>query len=219
MSLSLGAAAAIGGALAGGAGLAKGIGRAVESTALFNRDDRERLERLQALQRGGRLGLTDAQRDRMEGQQAVARGGMLRTSQDQSQQAMQAIANQRAVSGRDLFLAEQARQGAEAELRGQQAQAVAQMDAQMAMSQRQEIAALLDAQRRRKAGGRGGIAQALTLGLAGAGEKSAEVAYQRAQADEARLQREEDINAFKRSLADSSPEEQALIAQLIASTS
>jgi len=124
---------------------------------------------------------------------------------------MAALANERAVSGADLFLAEQARQEADAELVGGQEQAIADLESQMAMSQRQEIAALLDAQRRKKAGVQGGLTQALTLGLAGAGGGAAEIALQREQADMARDQREKDMEAFKRSLSNMTSDEAEML--------
>lgn len=158
-------AAAVG---AGVSGLTQGLGQAAQGSAMFNREDRERLERLQELRRSGQLGLTDVERGRIESDQAARRGGLLRTLQSQQTQGMQQLANRQALSGRELFLAQMAGQRAEADLRGQEARQLAEQDMAVRQMQLQEMQQLTEQRRARKAAIRGGLTQALTAGIAGA---------------------------------------------------
>tara|TARA_R110002096_G_scaffold422157_1_gene628544 strand:+ start:190 stop:879 length:690 start_codon:yes stop_codon:yes gene_type:complete len=159
------AAAGIGSAAKGVAG---GLATAIGGTAEFDRNDRKRLEDLERLRRSGQLGLSTVEQQRIESQQAVSRGGMLRGQQQQQAAANQALANQQALSGREIFLGAMAGQEAEAQLRGQQAQAMAQQDMQARQLQMQQIQNLQEARRARKAAVRSGLTQALTAGVLGA---------------------------------------------------
>jgi hypothetical protein len=158
---------------------------------MFTKEDRERLQDLQNLRASGQLGLSSAEKARVESDQAASRGGMLRTQQSQQAAAAQALANQQALSGRELFLSSMAGQEAEAQLRGQQAQAMAAMDMQAREQQLAEIQMLKEQERARRAAVRGGITQALTAGLVGAAGGVAGEKYAQAQAD----------FAFKRALS------------------
>lgn len=198
----------------GAKGIGQGITGAVQGAQMFTKEDRERLERLEQRKRRGNLGLSDDARDRIESQQAGARGGMLRTQQSQQAAANQALANQNALSGREMFLTSMAGQEAEAQLRSAQAQAVAAQDMQARQQQMNEIQMLKDQERARKMAVRGGITQALTAGLAGAGagaaqEKLAQARAENAfnmQAEQAELRREQlfqgvpvdDIDSYNR---------------------
>lgn len=180
------AAAGIGAAASGVAG---GLSTAIGGTAEFDRNDRKRLEDLERLRRAGQLGLSGIEKQRIESQQAAARGGMLRTQQQQQAAANQALANQQALSGREIFLSAMAGQEAEAQLRGQQAQAMAQQDMQARQLQMQQIQNLQEARRARKAAVRAGLTQALTAGVLGATSKVAGERYDQkvAKADELKL--------------------------------
>jgi hypothetical protein len=169
----IGAAALTGAIGAGGQGIASGITGAVTGAQQFNRDDKKRLRELEALRRTGQLGLSSVEKARVENDQAASRGGMLRTQQSQQAAANQALANQQALSGREMFMASLAGQEAEATLRGEQAQAMADMDMQARNQQLQEIGMLNEQKRARRAAIRGGITQALTAGLVGAGAGAA----------------------------------------------
>ena len=209
------AAAALAGlAVQGAKGIGQGITGAVQGAQMFNKEDRERLERLEGLRASGQLGLSGQERARIERSQTAERGGMLRTQQSQQAAANQALANQQALSGREIFLASMAGQEAEAQLRGAQAQAVAAQDMQARQQQMNEIQMLKDQERARKMAVRGGITQALTAGIAGAGagaaqEKLAQVRAENAfnmQTEQAELRREQlfqgvpvdDIDSYNR---------------------
>ena len=195
--MAIGTMAALAGAAAAGKGIASGVSRAVGGTALFSEDDERRLRSLEARARSGQLGLSDVRRARLENQQAVERGGMLRNQQAQSAAAMQGLANQQAISGRDLFLAQMAQQEGEAQLRGAQAMAIAQQDIEAARQQRAQMQQLRQMEKARKQEVRAGITQALTAGLFGAGQgfvdykldaMKAQDAAEQEQADQGRLQ-------------------------------
>jgi len=168
--MAVGTMAALAGAAAAGKGIAGGVSRAVGGTALFSEDDERRLRGLEARARAGELGLSDVRRTRLENRQAVERGGMLRNQQAQSAAGMQALANQQAISGRDLFLAQVAQQEGEAQLRGAQAAAMAQQDIEAERQQRAQMQQLRQMEKARKAEVRAGITQALTAGLFGGAE-------------------------------------------------
>lgn len=176
--------AALAGAAAAGSGIAGGITRAVGGTALFTEDDERRLRSLEKRARAGELGLSDVRRTRLENRQAVERGGMLRNQQAQSAAGMQALANQQAISGRDLFLAQVAQQEGEAQLRAAQAAAMAQQDIEAERQQRAQMQQLRQMEKARKAEVRAGITQALTLGLGGAAKGYTEYKFDQAKAGE-----------------------------------
>ena len=183
--MAIGTAAALAGAAGAASGIGQGITQAVQGAQMFNKDDERRLNRLKALRRGGELGLSDVERHRLEGNQAVERGGMLRTQQAQQAAANAALANQQALSGREMFLASMAGQEAEAVLRGEQARAMAAKNMQKREQQLSEINMLKEQERARKMAVRGGITQALTAGLFGAAGGLAQEKYAQAQAEHA----------------------------------
>ena len=183
--MAIGTAAALAGAAGAASGIGQGITQAVQGAQMFNKDDERRLNRLKALRRGGELGLSDVERHRLEGNQAVERGGMLRTQQAQQAAANAALANQQALSGREMFLASMAGQEAEAVLRGEQARAMAAQNMQKREQQLSEINMLKEQERARKMAVRGGITQALTAGLFGAAGGLAQEKYAQAQAEHA----------------------------------
>ena len=183
--MAIGTAAALAGAAGAAQGIGQGITQAVQGAQMFNKDDVRRLNRLKMLRRSGELGLSDVERSRLEGNQAVERGGMLRNQESQQAAANAAIANQRALSGREVFLASMAGQEAEAVLRGEQAQAMAAQDMQARQQQLEEMNMLKEQERARKMAVRGGITQALTAGLFGAGAGLAQQRFDQIRSDEA----------------------------------
>ena len=194
-----------------GSNIAQGAGQVASATAMFDAEDRQRLKRLQTMQRRGALGLNDTRRARLEGRQAVERGGFLRQMRDQQSASAQALANQGAVSGRDLFLMEAGGAEADAVLRGEQAQAMAKADIDAARAQRAEIEALKQARKARQAGVRGGLTQMLVGGAAGAASGALDYTMNKQLADQARDQRTADVAAFKQSLSGMSDADKKLL--------
>lgn len=159
---ALSAAAQIGG------GIAQRRAAKKAAEQVFGEQEEAELRRLERLQREGGLGLTERERATAEGELAAARGGLARSQAEEAlrgQAAGQALG--RAVSGRDVFLRQQALQAA-----GQQAQAEAagvlrQREAEARAEQRGRIATL-EAQRAQAATIRQGGTAAMVAGITGA---------------------------------------------------
>jgi len=201
--------AAIGAAVgAGVSGAIGGISQAAQSTALFNKEDKERLARLEALRASGQLGLTDNARTRIEADQMAQRGGIMRSLESQQVQGMQQLANRQALSGRELFLAQMAGQQAEVDLANDQARQINEQNMAVRQQQLQEIAQLEEQRRARKAGVRGGLTQALTAGALGAGVPAIDQAIMqnRAVAAEEQQRLETDNTAMSGRAAETSAE-------------
>lgn len=211
MSVALGTMAAISAGLGAAKGVAGGISEARAGRKMFDEADELRLKRLQGLRRTGQLGLGDVERGRLEGRQAVERGGMLRTAESQSGQAMQALANQDAISGRDIFLSQMAQQEGEAQLRGAQSQAMAAQEMQARQAQLNEIASLREQQKAAEARIAAGRSQALTLGIMGAAGGAAEVGLQQLQADKAIEQEQTRMEAILEGSKNLTDEELAIL--------
>jgi hypothetical protein len=162
--------AAVGAAVgAGVSGAIGGLSQAAQSTALFDKEDKERLARLEALRASGQLGLKDNERTRIKSEQAAQRGGILRSLESQQVQGMQQLANRQALSGRELFLAQMVGQQAEVDLVAKQAEQLNKENLERIQAQREEIAELKSARGKRRAGVRGGLTQFFTAGALGAG--------------------------------------------------
>ena len=201
--------AAIGAAVgAGVSGAIGGIRQAAQSTALFNKEDKERLARLEALRRSGQLGLSDNERTRIEADQAAQRGSIMRALESQQVQGMQQLANRQALSGRELFLAQMAGQQAEVDLANDQARQINERNMAIREQQLQEIEQLKEQRRARKAGVRGGLTQALTAGALGAGVPAIDQAIvkSRAKAAEEQQRLETDNIAMSGRAAETSAE-------------
>ena len=180
--------AAQAGAQAAGA-LTRGVGGALAARQMFTREDRERLEELERLEREGALGATEEELARVEGLGASLRGATLR--QQEAQSAREAAMMGGAVSGRDIFLREQAKAqaGLEADEAIRTAMTEADVDARAA--QEAEIKALRDA----RAGRRAATVEALTGAGAGALEAGAAIAQQEAQREFEREQQLAELEA------------------------
>lgn len=152
----------------------RGIGGALAARQMFTREDRERLEELKRLEREGALGATEEELARVEGLGASLRGATLR--QQEAQSAREAAMMGGAVSGRDIFLREQAQ--AQAGLEADEAIRTALTEADVAAraAQEAEIKALEDARAARRAA----TVEALTGAAAGTFEAGAAVAQEEA---------------------------------------
>ena len=155
--------------------ITRGIGQAVAARQMFTKEDRERLEELERLKREGALGASEEELARVEGLGASLRGATLR--QQEAQSAREAAMMGGAVSGRDIFLREQAK--AQAGLEADEAIRTAMTEADVAAraAQEAEIKALEDARAARRAA----TVEALTGAAAGTFEAGADVAQQQAQ--------------------------------------
>lgn len=155
--------------------ITRGIGQAVAARQMFTKEDRERLEELERLKREGALGASEEELARVEGLGASLRGATLR--QQEAQSAREAAMMGGAVSGRDIFLREQAK--AQAGLEADEAIRTAMTEADVAAraAQEAEIKALEDA----RAAKRAAQMQALTGAAAGTFEAGADAAQQQAQ--------------------------------------
>jgi len=177
----IGTAALIGAGITAASGIASGVG-----TAIGAKKERERIDKeLERIRRN--RGLTAAERSRYEAAAAAERAGLERRMQaEQGEELAAQAAMQGGVSGRDIFLREQARQQtrttqaaeagqrelqAEQARRAEQAARISQLEGLRAQAEQQRIA---------------GITTAITGGLAGGaalaqrGVQRADLAEQRA---------------------------------------
>jgi hypothetical protein len=164
---------AIGGVAKAGAGIAEGVGtaRAAKKMMLTPAQQRE-LDDLTKRQRTGELGLTEQQRGGIEQRFLAEQAGAQRELQAQGLQEAAARGASGGYSGRDLFLREQAEATASLGMRQQQNQVVNELDAAQADADRARIDAMRTQQREAEALRAQGITQAVSGGLAGAGEAS-----------------------------------------------
>lgn len=162
---------AIGGVAKAGAGIAQGVGtaRAAKKQMLTPAQQRE-LDDLTKRQRTGELGLTEQQRGGIEQRFLAEQSGAQRELQAQGLQEAAARGASGGYSGRDLFLREQAGATAALGMRQQQNTVVNELDAAQADADRARIDSMRAQQASAKAMRAQGIAQAVSGGLAGAGE-------------------------------------------------
>jgi hypothetical protein len=132
------------GALTAGSGIAQGIGqrRAAKASELTSSQQAE-LARLQRRQREGELGLTAKEEAALRRRFLASQQGVTREleAMQLTQQAAQQ-AGGRAVSGRDIFLAEQAEQQTLRGIQQQQQAAILEADRAAAEEERARIQAL-----------------------------------------------------------------------------
>jgi len=168
--MAIGTALLIGaGAAKAVAGIAQGIGTARAAKKMMLTDaEQAQLAELEARQRRGELGLTEQQRGTLEARFLQEQAGATRELQAQGLQ--QAAARGGGVSGRELFLQEQARAGAQTGMRVQQGQVLAQAEREAAAAEAARITAMRQQQRLAEEQRAKGIAQAVTGGLAGAAD-------------------------------------------------
>mgnify|MGYP003627990117 CR=1 FL=1 len=168
--LTLGLIAA--GAAKAGAGIAQGVGtaRAAKALQLTPQQQRE-LDRLRARQREGNLGLTQSEEAGLRRQAEGAQMGVTRDVEAMAlQQAAAQQASGRAVMGRDIFLQEQAEQQTLRGMQQAEEESIRQANQVERDAERAQIAAYEGQAAQAEAQRRQGIAQAVTLGLAGAAD-------------------------------------------------
>ena len=169
----------IGSAVASAAGgVASGISRSRAADAMDLTDaERAELERLKRRQRQGDLGLTGSEEATLRQQGDAQQAGVTRDLEAMSLQQMAAQqAGGRAVSGRDIFLQEQAEQGALRSIVQDQQTEINQINQQERESERARIAQLEVKSQTAEAERRAGRMQALSLGFASAGQTGMQVA-------------------------------------------
>lgn len=154
-----------------GAGIAQGVGTArAGKKQMLTPAQQAELDALERRQRQGELGLTERQRGGIEQRFLTEQSGVQRQLQAEGLQQAAARGLSGGVSGREMFLAEQARGGTLGALRQQQNVALEQAN-QVAAQQEQARMDMLRTQQREATALRAqGIAQAVSGGLLGAGE-------------------------------------------------
>jgi len=159
-------------------GVASGVSRSRAADAIDLTDaERAELERLKRRQRQGDLGLTGSEEATLRQQGDAQQAGVTRDLEAMSLQQMAAQqAGGRAVSGRDLFLQEQAEQGALRNIAQDQQTEINQLNQQERESERARIAQLEVKSQTAEAERRAGRMQALSLGFASAGQTGMQVA-------------------------------------------
>lgn len=194
----------IGGAIAkAGAGIAQGVGtaRAGKKMMLTEAEKRE-LAELEKRQRTGELGLTERERGALEQRFLAEQAGAQRELEATALQQAAARGLSGSVSGRELFLQEQAQAQAEQGLRQQQNVALMEADRAEREAERARIDAMRAQQKAAEAQRAQGIAQAVSLGLAGAGDVAMQTAATMQQTKlaeiEAAARAEEDASLLRR---------------------
>ena len=150
-------------------GITQGIGsaRAAKAMRLTPQQQRE-LDALRRRQAKGQLGLTAAEEAALRRKGEAAQQSISRELEGQTLQQMAAAPG--AVSGRDISLREQAEQQALRTVQQQQQEAIMQADLAERQEERARIAALEGQAQQAEAQLKAARMQALSLGLAGAGQ-------------------------------------------------
>ena len=153
-------------------GVAQGIGTARAARALeLTPEQQAELDALRRRRRRGELGLTAGEEARLRRQAEGAQMGVTRDLEAMAlQQAAAQQAGGRAVSGRDIFLQEQAEQQTLRTLQQAEEESIRQADIAERQAERAQIAQLEQQAAQAEAQRRAGIAQAVTLGLTGAAD-------------------------------------------------
>lgn len=177
------------GALKAGAGIAQGVGqaRAGKKLMLTEAEQRE-LDDLERRQRTGELGLGERERGRIEQQFLAEQAGAQRELEATALQQAAARGLSGGVSGREVFLQEQAQAGTERAMRQQQNEAVIEVDRSAAEAEKARINAMRQQQKTAESMRAQGIAQAVSGGLAGAGGAAETQALMMQQTEVAQLE-------------------------------
>jgi len=181
----------VGGALKAGAGVAQGIGtaRAAKKMMLTPKEQAE-LDELERRRRSGDLGLSETRRGGIEQRFLAEQAGAQRQLQAQGLQEAAARGMSGGVSARDLFLSEQAKAQGLGSMRQQQNIGVEELNQAATRDQEAQIEAMRSRQRDAKAMRAQGIAQAVTGGLAGAGDATMGAAQMKQETKLATIQAE-----------------------------
>lgn len=160
--------AIIAGTAAAAGGVAQGIGTAQAGKAMrLTEDEQRELDELLERRRAGELGLTERERGVMEQRFLAEQAGAQRELEAQALQQAAARGLSGGVSGREVFLAEQAEAQAERQIRQQQNVLMQQADEAERAREQARIDSQIAQQKAAEAQRRAGIAQAVSLGLAG----------------------------------------------------
>lgn len=186
-----------------GAGIAQGVGtaRAAKKLMLTDAEKRE-LSELEARKQRGELGLDERERGRLEQQFLAEQAGAQRELEATALQQAAARGMSGAVSGREIFLQEQAQATAERGMRQAQNTAVIEADRAERDAERARIDAMRAQQKAAEAQRAQGIAQAVSGGLAGvgdvAGQKAAMMQQTKLAEIEAAAKAETDVSLLNR---------------------
>lgn len=175
----------VAGATAAGAGIAKGVGEARAARKLFTEEQERELEELERRKRQDALGLTEREEGALRARFDAARSG---TERQLQAAALQAAAARGAVSGRDVFLREQARQAAARQQTQQENLAVMEADAAKAAAEEARVDLLRQQESAAQAARVQGITNAISGGLLGVSDVAGAVAGQQFQVDLAQAQ-------------------------------
>ena len=192
--------AIIAGTAAAAGGVAQGIGTAQAGKAMrLTEDEQRELDELLERRRRGELGLTERERGIMEQRFLAEQAGAQRELEAQALQQAAARGLAGGVSGREVFLAEQAEAQAERQIRQQQNVLLQQADEAERAREQARIDSQIAQQKAAEAQRRAGIAQAFSLGLASAGQVAMSTAQMQQQVQlqeaeaSARAQSQEDL--------------------------
>lgn len=175
----------IAGGTAAAAGITQGIGQARAAKKSFSDEQRRELALLEERKRADQLGLTEREEGRLRARFLAAQAG---TERQLQADALQAAAAGGAVSGRDVFLREQAKQSAARMQTQQENLAVADADAAKAAAEAARADLLRQQQNAAEAARAQGIANAVSGGLLGISDAAGAVAGQQFQVDLASAQ-------------------------------
>ena len=154
-----------------GAGIAEGVGTArAGKKMMLTPAQQAELDDLERRQKQGELGLSERQRGGIEQRFLTEQAGVQRQLQAEGLQQAAARGLSGGVSGREMFLAEQARGGTLGALRQQQNVALEQANQVAAQQELARMDAFRAQQRQAEAMRAQGIAQAVSGGLLGAGD-------------------------------------------------
>ena len=177
------------GGIAAASGIAKGIGTARAGKKMMLSDaERKELEELERRRQAGELGLTETERGAIEQRFLATQAGAQRELEAQALQQAAARGLGGAVSGRDIFLQEQAEAQAERQLRQNQNLAVAEANRAEAAAEQARIDAMNAQQKAAEAQRAEGIMQAISLGLGGAGQGASTAVGMFTQLEAARIE-------------------------------
>ena len=170
------------GALQAAGGIASGVGKArAGKKMMLSAAQRKELEDLEARKASGQLGLDEVQRGNIEQQFLAQQAGAQRELEAAGLQQAAARGLGGAVSGRQVFLQEQAEAAAERGIRQQQNVAVMGADLAAAQAEADQIRAMNAQQAGAEAQRVAGIWEAASLGLVAVGTTTAAVTAQMAE--------------------------------------
>jgi hypothetical protein len=175
MPIGIGTALLIAGGAKAASGIASGIGqaRAAKKMMLTEAEQKE-LSELERRQQAGELGLTEGERGALEQRFLAEQAGAQRELEAAALQQAAARGMGGPISGREVFLAEQAEATAERQMRQSQNLAVADIDRAEAEAEAARMDAMRAQQKAAEAQRTQGIFNAVSLGLAAGGETAAQ---------------------------------------------